>query len=101
MPEAARIGDFHECKKVNEGPNTSHVGGLISLRPGQLPRTVIIGNLPAAIIDDMCICVGPPATINQGSGSVYICGKKAARKNDKTDHLSTIKTGCSTVIIGD
>ena len=101
MPSAARIGDFHKCDKVNEGPNTSHVGGPIFMKEPQPPRTVIIGKLPAAVEGDMCVCAGPPATIKKGSGSLFLCGKPAARKNDKSDHLGSIKTGFDSVIIGD
>lgn len=100
MPEAARIGDFHKCEKVNEGPNTPHVGGPIFMKEPQPARTVIIGKLPAAVVGDMCVCAGPPATINKGSASVFICGKAAARKNDASDHLGSIKTGCNSVLIG-
>jgi uncharacterized Zn-binding protein involved in type VI secretion len=51
-------------------------------------------------VGDQCICVGPIDTIIQGSSSVFICGKAAARKGEATAHGGTITTGCSNVFIG-
>ena len=99
MPAAARIGDFHECKKTNEGSNTPHLGGPIFMWPGPL-RTVIIGGQVAAVKDDPCTCAGPPDSIDEGSGTVTICGKPAARVGDKTQHKGKIMKGCGSVIIG-
>ena len=49
----------------------------------------------------MCTCVGPPDTIVQGSSSVFINGKPAARMGDMTAHGGRIVLGCFTVLIGD
>lgn len=74
-----------------------HVGGPIT---GPGAPTVLIGNLPAAVMGDMCVCVGPPDTIAKGSATVLICGKPAARMGDKTAHGGSIVLGFPTVLIG-
>jgi uncharacterized Zn-binding protein involved in type VI secretion len=74
-----------------------HVGGPIT-SPG-VP-TVIIGGLPAAVVGDMCVCVGPPDAIAMGSTTVLIGGRMAARMGDPTVHGGRIVMGCPTVIIG-
>ncbi len=74
-----------------------HVGGPV-LGPG-VP-TVMIGGMPAAIVGDNCICVGPPDSIKEGSETVMIGGEPAARMGDKTAHDGTIILGCFTVDIG-
>lgn len=95
---AARITDMHVCPLVTPGlPPVPHVGGPV-LGPG-VP-TVLIGGVPAAVLGDMCICVGPPDTILMGSVTVLIGGKPAARLGDPTAHGGTITTGCPTVLIG-
>lgn len=96
MPAAARIGDFHECKKSEPGP-VPHVGGPIL--PARKP-TVFIGGMPAAVKGDPCFCVGVPDQIDKGSATVEIYGKAAARMNDLTQHKGSIKSGCATVIVG-
>lgn len=78
-------------------PPIPHVGGPV-LGPG-VP-TVMIGKLPAAVMGDMCVCVGPPDTIVKGSSTVMIGGKPAARMGDATAHGGTIVLGCPSVLIG-
>jgi uncharacterized Zn-binding protein involved in type VI secretion len=56
--------------------------------------------LPAAVVGDMCVCVGPPDSIIKGSATVMIGGKPAARMGDSTAHGGTIVLGCPTVLIG-
>lgn len=98
MPLAARITDMHACPMATPGlPPIPHVGGPIS---GPCVPTVLIGNLPAAVVGDMCVCVGPPDTIVKGSATVMIGGKPAARMGDSTAHGGSIVLGCPTVIIG-
>ena len=64
MPPAARIGDMHVCPMQTPGtPPIPHVGGPI-IGPG-VP-TVLIAKMPAAVVGDMCTCVGPPATHRHG-----------------------------------
>ncbi len=98
MPLAARIGDMHTCPMVNPGPAAiPHVGGPIA-GPGS--PTVLIGNMPAALLGDSCVCVGPPDTIVKGSSTVLINGKPAARMGDTTAHGGVVVVGCPTVLIG-
>ena len=98
MPPAARITDMHACPMVTPGlPPIPHVGGPI-MGPG-VP-TVLIGSLPAAVLGDTCVCVGPPDTIVQGSATVLIGGKPAARLGDTTAHGGSVVLGLPTVMIG-
>ncbi len=87
---------MHTCPMVNPGP-VPHVGGPI-IGPG-VP-TVLVGMLPAAVVGDMCVCVGPPDTIAKGSGTVMIGNKPAARLGDSTAHGGVIVAGLPTVMIG-
>jgi hypothetical protein len=61
---------------------------------------VLIGNLPAARVGDMAVCVGPPDKVSAGSSGVMINGKPAARLGDSTAHGGKIVVGCPTVLIG-
>lgn len=98
MPAAARITDLHVCPMQTPGlPPIPHVGGPI-VGPGA--PTVLIGKLPAAVMGDQCVCVGPPDSIVSGSSSVFIAGHPAARMGDTTAHGGSIVLGCMTVIIG-
>lgn len=98
MPPAARVTDFHSCVMVQAGvPPIPHVGGPI-VGPG-VP-TVLVGKLPAAVVGDSAICVGPPDTIAKGSATVMIGGKPAARVGDTTAHGGSIALGLATVMIG-
>jgi uncharacterized Zn-binding protein involved in type VI secretion len=96
---AARIGDMHVCPMVTPGlPPIPHVGGPIT---GPGCPTVLIGGQPAAVMGDMCVCVGPPDTIILGSTGVMIGGKPAARMGDQCTHGGAITLGCPTVLIGE
>ncbi|MCW3105921.1 MAG: evpJ [Segetibacter sp.] len=96
---AARIGDMHVCPMVTPGvPPIPHVGGPI-VGPGC--PTVLIGGMPAAVMGDMCTCVGPPDTIILGSVGVMIGGKPAARMGDQCAHGGAITVGLPTVLIGE
>lgn len=98
MPFAARQTDMHVCPMVTPGvPPIPHVGGPIS---GPCVPNVLIGKLPAAVIGDVCTCVGPPDTIAKGSSTVQIGGRPAARVGDSCAHGGSIVLGCATVIIG-
>lgn len=98
MPPAARVTDFHACPMVTPGvPPIPHVGGPIT-GPG-MPN-VLIGNMPAACLGDLCVCVGPPDSIVKGSATVQIGGRPAARMGDSTAHGGTITLGLPTVLIG-
>jgi uncharacterized Zn-binding protein involved in type VI secretion len=95
---AARLGDMHICPMVTPGlPPIPHVGGPVT---GPGVPTVLIGNQPASVIGDMCVCVGPPDVIASGSATVLIGGKPAARMGDTTAHGGSIVLGFPTVLIG-
>ncbi|RHO71136.1 type VI secretion protein [Parabacteroides sp. AF48-14] len=99
MPPAARITDMHTCPMQTPAfPSPiPHVGGPVT---GPGVPSVLIGNIPAAVVGDLCVCAGPPDTIVKGSSTVLIGGKPAARMGDSTAHGGTIAVGCPTVIIG-
>jgi uncharacterized Zn-binding protein involved in type VI secretion len=98
MPPAARLTDMHVCPMVVPGPvPVPHTGGPV-IGPGV--RSVLIGKLPAAVVGDMLVCVGPPDTIVKGSSSVMIGGKPAARVGDTTQHGGAVLAGLPTVMIG-
>lgn len=89
---------MHTCPMVTPGlPPVPHVGGPV-VGPGA--PTVLIGKLPAAVVGDSLVCVGPPDTIAMGSATVMICGKPAARLGDSTAHGGNIVLGEMTVMIG-
>lgn len=98
MPPAARLTDMHTCPMVTPGlPPIPHVGGPL-IGPG-VP-TVLIGALPAAVLGDNAVCVGPPDAIVKGSATVMIGGKPAARLGDTTAHGGSVVLGLPTVMIG-
>jgi uncharacterized Zn-binding protein involved in type VI secretion len=78
-------------------PPIPHVGGPI-IGPG-VP-TVLIGSLPASVVTDKCVCVGPPDVVVKGSATVLIGGLPSARVGDVTGHGGSIVMGCFTVFIG-
>jgi len=91
---AARAGDFHTCPAVTS--DVPHVGGpLISSQ-----SSVLIGGLPAAILNDTAICIGPCDHISCGSSSVAVSGLPAVRQGDGTVHGGVVVGGCATVLIG-
>jgi len=61
---------------------------------------VLIGFLPASVMGDMAVCVGPPDTVVKGSATVMIGNKPAARMGDSCSHGGTIVMGCVTVMVG-
>ena len=95
MPPAARITDMHTCPMVTV--LVPHVGGPI-VGPG-VP-TVLIEKLPASVVGDSVVCVGPPDTVAMGSATVMIGGVPAARMGDMTAHGGSIVLGAMTVMIG-
>jgi len=74
-----------------------HVGGPIT---GPGAPTVLYGVLPASVVGDICVCVGPPDTVAKGSVTVLIGNKPAARLGDLTAHGGTIVMGNPTILIG-
>jgi len=98
MPPAARLTDMHTCPMVTPGiPPVPHGGGPVA---GPGVPTVLICKLPAAVVGDSAICVGPPDTIVKGSATVMIGGKPAARIGDSTAHGGAVVMGAPTVVIG-
>lgn len=98
MTLAARLTDMHVCPMQTPAvPPIPHVGGPIS---GPGVPTVLIGNMPAATMGDMCVCVGPPDSIVKGSATVLIMNKPAARMGDTTAHGGSIVLGMPTVLVG-
>ena len=95
MPLAARLTDMHTCPMVTG--IVPHVGGPI-IGPGV--ATVLIGKMPASVVGDSVVCVGPPDSIVKGSATVMIGGTPAARMGDTTSHGGSIILGCPTVMIG-
>ncbi len=79
-------------------PPVPHVGGPIT---GPGTPTVLLENVPGAVVGDMCVCTGPPDTIAMGSATVLFNDKPAARLGDTTAHGGTIAAGSATVLIGD
>lgn len=60
----------------------------------------MIGNMPAARLSDIAVCVGPPDPIVLGASTVLISFVPAARLGDQTAHGGVIVVGCPTVMIG-
>jgi uncharacterized Zn-binding protein involved in type VI secretion len=97
MP-AARLTDMHVCPMVTPGvPPIPHVGGPIT---GPGCATVLVGSMPASVVGDMAVCVGPPDSVAMGSTTVLMGGVPAARLGDSTAHGGTIVLGLPTVLIG-
>lgn len=95
MPSAARTSDMHTCPMFTG--TVPHVGGPIT---GPGVPTVLIGNMPAAVVGDLLVCTGPPDTIVKGSSTVLIGGRPAARQGDLTAHGGVIVMGFPTVQVG-
>jgi uncharacterized Zn-binding protein involved in type VI secretion len=97
MP-AARVTDMHVCPMVTPGlPPIPHVGGPI-LPPCSI--NVITGGMPQARVTDLCVCVGPPDQIVLGSMTVIVNNLQAARIGDMCAHGGQIVSGYPTVLIG-
>ena len=98
MPPAARITDMHTCPMATPGiPPIPHVGGPV-IGPGA--PTVLINSLPAAVLGDSAVCVGPPDSLVKGSATVMITSKPAIRMGDSTAHGGAVVMGSPTVMIG-
>ncbi|MCL1078184.1 type VI secretion protein [Parashewanella spongiae] len=97
MFPAARATDMHVCPMQTPAiVPIPHVGG--PLLP--MPSTVLIGNLPAATMGQMAVCVGPPDSVIKGSGTVLFGNMPAVRMLDSTAHGGTIILGWPTVLVG-
>jgi uncharacterized Zn-binding protein involved in type VI secretion len=92
MPAAVRVGD-----------NSSH-GGII-IGPGV--STVLVGNMPAAVVGDNHVCSLPPnshqptvSPFPAGSSTVFIAGRPALRTTDTCLCGAMALVGEPTVMIG-
>jgi uncharacterized Zn-binding protein involved in type VI secretion len=95
---AARLTDMHVCPQVTPAVvPVPHVGGPIT---GPGCPTVLIGGMPASVVGDICVCVGPPDSVLMGSTSVLFGGMPSARMGDPTVHGGSILVGDPTVLIG-
>ncbi|NNF38045.1 MAG: PAAR domain-containing protein [Gemmatimonadetes bacterium] len=89
---------MHVCPMVTPGvPPIPHVGGPI-LPPGA--PTVLVGNLPVAVVGGMATCVGPPDVLALGSFTVLSTNRPTARMGDMTGHGGSIVMGFPTVLVG-
>ncbi len=89
---------MHTCPMVTPGlPPVPHVGGPIT---GPGAPMVLIGGLPASILGDLAVCVGPPDSIVKGSVTVLISGAPAVRIGDTCAHGGAVAAGLPTVLIG-
>ena len=97
MPEAARVGDRHQCLHVDG--NHPHVGGPIE---APASTTVMTGHRPQARAGDRCRCDGPPSFITTGASTVHVDGRPAARVGDHTMHMppGAVTAGLGSVHIG-
>lgn len=90
MPAAARVGD-----------PTVH-GGMV-VGPGV--ATVLVGNMPAAVLGDMHACVIPPpahipaSPFVAGSATVLVQGRPALRQGDPCGCGASVAVGLPTVVI--
>ncbi|MEJ7727869.1 MAG: PAAR domain-containing protein [Polyangiaceae bacterium] len=92
---AARVGDPHICPSVDPAP---HVGGPV--QPRGFPRVQIEAK-PAARAGDLASCMTSRRdAILEGSGTVLIGGRPAARLHEKTGHGGRVMGGAWTVRIG-
>ncbi len=95
MPAAARLTDSHSCPLTMPTP---HVGGVIV---GRGVHTVRIGYRNAVTKGSSCACgLGPSNRIAEGSATVFIHRRPAARMLDPTTHGGLITSGGPTVSIG-
>ncbi len=91
----ATVGSMHVCPMCSG--TVPHVGGPVS---GPGAPNVLINNKSAALMGDMCVCVGPPDVIAQGAPNVFINGVPVACLGDMTAHGGVITAGEPNVIIG-
>jgi len=89
------IGSMHVCPMCNG--TVPHVGGPVT---GPGAPNILINGKPAAVMGDMCTCVGPPDVIVQGEASVLFNGVPAVAMGAMTAHGGTITVGEPNVIIG-
>ena len=98
MPPASRVTDMHTCPmQTPAAVPVPHVGGPI-VGPGA--ATVLINNIPAAVVGDSAVCVGSPDSLVKGSSTVLVTGKPLVRVGDTTAHGGSVTLGSPNVIAG-
>ncbi|MCW3788866.1 PAAR domain-containing protein [Plebeiibacterium sediminum] len=90
----ATMGSMHVCPMVTG--YVPHVGGPVS---GPGAPNVLINGKPAALMGDMCVCIGPPDVIAQGEPTVLINGTPVAVQGSLTAHGGMITAGEPTVMV--
>ncbi len=90
----ATLTSMHVCPMVSG--YVPHVGGPVS---GPCAPNVLINGKPAALMGDMCVCVGPPDTIVQGEPTVLINGTPVATQGSMTAHGGMIAAGEPMVMV--
>ena len=90
----ATQGSMHMCPMCSG--LVPHVGGPIS---GPGAPNVLINGKPAALMGDMCVCVGPPDVVAQGNPSVLINGVPVVCQGDMTAHGGVIMSGEPNILI--
>jgi uncharacterized Zn-binding protein involved in type VI secretion len=94
MPKpAAMMTSLHVCPKFT-GP-IPHVGGPV-IGTG---ATVLVGVMPAALMGDMAVCVGPPDKVVLGSATVTAMNKPMARMGDNCQHGGIVALGMPTILV--
>ncbi len=97
MFPAARMTDMTLCPKF-EGP-VPHVGGPVL----PLPITCIIDGLPAAVMNQPCLCAmcGNPPTIQMGLPNIIVCGMPLGFIGDMVGTSGgAVIMGAPTVLVG-
>ena len=93
---AVTFGSLHICPLCT-GP-APHVGGPVT-GPGAVG--VFHNNKPAAVVGDLCTCVGaPPAVIVSGQPGIFHSGAPAVAMNGMTSHGGTFATGEPNIMYG-
>ncbi len=90
----ATQGSTHVCSMVTG--YVPHVGGPVV---SPCAPNVLINGKPAALMGDMCVCVGPPDMIAQGEPTVLINGTPVATQGSITVHGGIITSGEPTVMV--
>ena len=89
----ATIGSMHVCPMCSG--TVPHVGGPVS---GPGAPNILINNKSAAIMGDMCVCVGPPDAVVQGEASIFFNGTPVVCIGHMTAHGGAVTVGEANVI---
>ncbi len=94
MPAAARATDMHACPVVAGA--VAHVGGPLMAAC----TSVLIDNLPAAVVGDKATCAVGVANVVIGEATVLVEHKPAAHLGSTTSHGGVVVMGSPTVLVG-